>query len=170
MKAEELNKLEGEFLERKRIRFNSEGKRINPQLRIQADNVDDEYIYLRSLISEEERIIFSFSDISCSTCLDNEVQLINQLIDDIGEEKLIFLADYVRPQDIYVFKRLNQIEVPVYNRLDNELGLSEELRGKIYVFVTDNTYKVRRFFIPHTKYPELSEAYYSSLKNIFKSE
>ena len=71
------------------------------------------------------------------------------------------MANYRRHQDLILFKRINQLKMPVYNKGGKLLGLPIENSDKVFMFTTDNDLKTDNFFIPDVSIPKLSEEYYS---------
>lgn len=121
-------------------------------------------VSLVSLLDNEEKLVFNFSDLTCSSCLNSEMKQLRKFINNVGRDKVIILANFLRHEDLILFKRINQIEVPLFNKQGEALGFSLEDSGTIFMFTLDHNLKAENFFIPDENFPELSTEYYSILE------
>lgn len=123
-------------------------------------------INFTELIGSKSKLIFRYSGLNCNTCIEEEIINIKKYLSETKTQRLIIIADYKNEEDLFLFKRLHQIGIPIYNSRQNSLKLPIEALNTPYLFVTDSTLIIRSLFIPNKEYPEFSKVYYS---NIFSS-
>lgn len=139
----------------------NEGLKISPNFILEKEN--SECVKLSELLSDEPTLIFRYSDLNCNTCVEAEFKNINQYLDKTNSNRLVILADYKNEDDLFRFKRLNQVEMPIYNSKNNKLNLPVEGLNTPYFFIIDSTLVVRSLFIPNKAYPEFSKNYYTNI-------
>lgn len=172
---EDLNALKSEYelyvqslLNREIFRFNNEEIVINKEAELIPDYNKEEKIKLKELVQNKRMLVLNFSEITCKSCLESEIEKVKEISNEIGSENVLILSSYERDSDLLVFKRLNKLNLPIYNRKDDNLGLQIDY-SKVSVFLLDSaSYKTEIFFIPEKETPKLSDKYYSTIKRYFE--
>lgn len=143
--------------------YNSNGKRILPDLMVQNENADS--ISFRSLIGNKTILVFRYSEIHCQVCVDTEISLLKEMSDIIGIDNIIVLSYYDSFRNMAAFKRINELSLPVLNLLD--LGLDIEDINVPYYFVIDSSLIIKDVMIPNKYYPEVTKSYLNYVKDKF---
>ena len=172
--SEELNALKSDFelnnqtlLSQLRYQFYNEGIVIDKEIELVPDYNEDETIELKELVQNERVLVLNFSEITCRSCIESEIEKIKRISKVIGPENVIILSSYERNSDLLIFKRLNRLTLPIYNRRDKNLGLQLD-ESKASIFILDSTsFKTELFFIPDKDTTKLSDEYYSIVKKYF---
>jgi hypothetical protein len=61
------------------------------------------------------KFVFFHTEINCNSCVEEDIAVINEFCDSIGQEHILFLTSYKAKRDLIVFKRINKIKYDVYN-------------------------------------------------------
>ncbi|MCW9707046.1 hypothetical protein [Fodinibius salsisoli] len=84
----------------------------------------------------------------------------------VGQDRVLILARYRNPEDIDLFKRLNNFDLNIYKK-ENNIGLPVEKEGVPYMFLVGPDLKAHYLFIPDQELPILSERYFHLIKQKF---
>lgn len=101
---------------------------------------------LYTKLKESIKLVFFHSEVNCNSCVESNIPFLNDFGDSIGKQNIIFLASYKQKRDLTVFKRINQIEFPVYNVVSTGLAV-EELNEPFFFVINDNQ-KAECVFVP----------------------
>lgn len=84
--------------------------------------------------------------------------------DEVGDDKVVVLAQYANIRDYKNFVRINNIKHSIY-QLQDSLCKADELSIP-YLFVLEDNMTISNFFLPRKEYPQVTEKYLESIKNI----
>lgn len=129
----------------------------------------DKNLELKQQVKEQAEagplLVLRISELSCSMCVDSALMNVKRFIEDHDlEDRVLFLTSYKRERDLILFRRLYQIDYPVYNIGENQITLPVESRNVPYMFVTDSTLLSRSLFIPERTFPKLTKRYLDFVK------
>lgn len=131
----------------------------------------EDTITLETLVGSSPKLVFHYSELNCMQCVDQEVGKIKKLAQKIGRENILIVATYDNIRDLFLFKRVNNLELPVYKLPDEGIGLPLEKANVPFLFIIDEEFKSKLVFVPEKTLPAMSEKYYGIIKSrFFKSE
>lgn len=124
-------------------------------------------IYLSEIINENI-VILKYSEISCNQCVENELFLLKNLIDLIGVENIIIIADYDDISQLFRFQRINNIEdVRIFISRNEDLNLFLEEPTTPYYFILDNSLRIKSFYMPDKEFSQMTLRYYRIISRHF---
>ena len=94
---------------------------------------------LNKILGATSKLVFRFSEFSCNTCIDREIANLKQVASNIGKENIIILATYNSIRDLAVFKRINHLDLPIYNIPQNVFSTDQV--GGTFLFIA-NTHRI----------------------------
>jgi hypothetical protein len=124
---------------------------------------------LRHIIGRSSKVLFHFSDLSCSACIDSELPLLKQLREEVGDEKVLIVTSYDSRRSFEVFKQTSGIYHGIYNLRGARIGLPTEEIHLPCLLLVDSSLVVRFAFIPLKESPQLSNIFYEIAKKRLKA-
>jgi len=113
------------------------------------------------LLNDSPKIIFRYSELNCQLCIEDEIQILKKYIDAIGFDNILFFSTYNTTRDLFLFKRMNQLQdFEIYNLKEEKLNIPVDSLNIPYVFVVDSFGNVFMLHIPERTKPEYSEQFY----------
>lgn len=156
---EMMNKL----IKKDTLQFLSENITLNPNLEI--ENIDGELIMLKKIL-DGQKIVFRFFEFNCSACYENSYQSYKEMINKVGRDNALLLADYQNKRNLYTFMRINGFKCEVYNTNGVELNLEIDKDRVPYFFIIDENMKATNIYaISKNRVSELVPKY---LNHIFE--
>ena len=125
---------------------------------------NDTIYTLSDFMNEERKLVFRYSFIHCNACVDTLMKLVNKFSDEVGDDKVVILAQYANIRDYKNFVRINNIKHSIY-QLQDSLCKADELSIP-YLFVLEDNMTISNFFLPRKEYPKITEQYLESIKNV----
>lgn len=119
-------------------------------------NIRGEYIDLLDYVVGN-KLIFRYSELNCSTCIDAQIQNLNEFAKLIGVHNILLLTTY--QNDIYMqrFRKVNKIKFEILN-IDQDSVLADI--GVPYFFIlTSKEMRIQSMFIPQKEEPKLTYDY-----------
>lgn len=135
--------------------FISDGRELSPDVILQDHLLQE--VALGDII-KEPTLVFRFSELHCQVCIDQEIKKLNSYFPKL-KNRVIIITSYNSSRDFNVFRRLNQIEMPIY-KLSKNLNLDIEEAYTPYLFMLDSNLKIHHMFIPDKLYPNVSDSFY----------
>ena len=127
--------------------MNSHGS-VLPDVSLMSDlSENQETFSLSELIGDSPKLVFRYSEIHCDVCVDSTLNRIKVFAEEIGKKNILLIASYANPRDMYTFKRLNQIDMPLYNLGQQSLGMAAERADTPYLFMINPDRKVERVYL-----------------------
>ena len=139
-------------------------RNIGLQINIEQ-NVKDEQgnkISVAELLNGSHKIIFRYSELNCNLCIEEEIQILQKYINDIGFDNILFFSTYNSTRDLFLFKRINQLQnYRIYNLKEEQLNIPIDRLNIPYVFLIDSSGNIVMLNIPEETKPEFSEQFYN---------
>ena len=139
----------------------AEGNTIDNNIYVNNDK--DKPVLLRDILGFKPKIVLIYSEINCSTCVEEVLLNLKEVGEKIGVENIIILGSYSNIRDLSVFLRINGVNFPFYNLKFQDLGIFTEKSEFPYIFIYNGRDKAEQVFIPLKEIPELSETYLNSI-------
>lgn len=160
-----MGALKKNIISRELFTAENEGTRINGEIILNYGPEGKQHILLKDLIGNQTKFVFNYSELNCQVCVDSQVKYVRQLAAEVGVDKIVILATYKNQRDLYLFKRLHNLNIEIYNKHEQTLGLGEEEMTVPVLFITDQSLKSNYVFVPDKTIPELSKGYYKFIEN-----
>lgn len=145
------------------LQFESENDEISSSIEVIDENKNK--IQLKEMLSKQPKLVFRYSELNCQQCVDTVFKRLKQLAEEVGKEKILILSSYSNHRDLLLFKRINQIDLEVYNLNETKLDISVEEVNIPYMFLLDNDFRAKFVFIPEKTMPQLTDNYLLLIKN-----
>ena len=124
---------------------------------------------LKNIVGRSPKLVFKYSDLSCETCVEEQMALLKKASEKIGPENIVILTNYDSPRKFSQFVRMNQVTFKVLNLQNSKLSSIDFVLP--YYFILDNNFMLLQPFIPirgeqylTTKYFEkVSEKYFGRI-------
>lgn len=144
--------------------LNSQGQRLS-SLQVTGDLLEDQSPHsLADLIGQDHKLVMRYSELHCDVCVDETMKQLKRFTEEIGQDQVLLISSYANPRDMYTFKRLNQIQLPLYNLGEQKLDLRAEEADVPYLFVIGPDQKVDLVFLAYKEAPELLSRYLNIVK------
>ncbi|RHJ86547.1 hypothetical protein DW103_02440 [Parabacteroides sp. AM08-6] len=122
-------------------------------------------LLLSDLAKDGPILVYRYSDINCSVCVESEFANLRQFFKQ-HTEKVIILCSYEYESNMKAFRRNNLLKYPIYNTDMKAFSWDADLYDRPYYFVLHPDMKVSDFYIPETAYPEESKAYLTGVERL----
>ncbi len=119
---------------------------------------------LQMLMQDGSKLIFRYSELHCNACVDSMVVKLREYAKEVGPEKVNIWASYRNNRDYFLFLRLNQVNMPVYNVQSTTLSLDS--LEEPYMFVLSPDLHISHIYIPHKEYPGPTYKYLEDIKHL----
>lgn len=120
----------------------SEGTKLNHLLLLKNEKADS---LLINTITGSPKLVLRYSELNCQSCVDAMLTQI-QSNSNISNENILLLAYYKNPAYLYQFKRMNQLQLPVYSIKNT--GLPPDTLNLPYFYLLDKDLRVSNVYIP----------------------
>jgi len=161
--TESIQKLENKYSLIKNhlfIQYQNESIPIDSTIMVRNSNY--EKLELSQVIGNQPKLIFRLSERHCSTCLNQEIQIIKSIIDQTQSQDIVILASFGAFESFKAFSRIKGLNNFMYLVQEDKLNAPIESLNIPYVFVLGNkSYQMNMTFVPMEGYPEISKEYYS---------
>lgn len=145
--------------------LNSENLKIRNNVTI---NDGEGPTLLKNVVSSKPMLILRYSELNCQTCIDVQLASLNKLADKIGKKNIIILASYNTIVNMTKFKRINKLNLSIYNV--DSIGFPLEKSNIPFYFIIDKDRMAKLIFVPNKEFPSLTEKYFELIQNRFFSE
>jgi len=119
--------------------------------------------YLSDLVCKKPLLIYRYADVNCNTCYEAEIKVLQQEFSDYPQ-LIAILCSYKIDQEFIVFKKINQIQLPLYRISSDAFNWTVEDYGNPYYFVLHPDMKISHVYVPNKSYPELNKQYLEGVK------
>ena len=126
----------------------------------------EERIPLEEVLNEK-KLVFKYSEVTCQVCVDQVFAKIDTLINAVDQDRLLLMANYENPRDLYTFKRVNNIDQIIFNLGEEKLGLAAEQSSGPLFFVAYPNGKISHLFLPDKSMPRLTDEYIKFMRTNF---
>lgn len=122
-------------------------------------------ISLSEIVQDGPVLIYRYSDVNCSACVENEFHTLRQYF-KTNPSKVAIFCSYERESDIEGFRRTNLLKYPVYKAGMKAFSWDADLYDRPYYFVLHRDMKVSDFYIPEMEYVEDSKEYLAGVERL----
>lgn len=167
--ADTLNSVKNSVRENKFFEINDNGKTINDELILSFGPDDTTNVKFENLLVNKYTYVIDLGHLDCFACMQgikNILSPVTNFINSYGS-KVVVLAEYRTQEDVEVLKRLTNLELQIYNKNENTLGLEIEDKIAPYIFLVDKNLMVNNIFVPIEKFPELTSLYFDYTGSIY---
>lgn len=122
-------------------------------------------VFISKIDLTKPKLVFRFSDISCHTCIDQEIGNLKVIESQIGIENILILGSFENNRKAISFSKLSGLDRFNFYSVDYRAlnsGLEEEHLP--FLFILDQSMSIKNLFIPHYQLPTLSTKYYNVIK------
>lgn len=117
------------------------------------------------------KVIFRFSESHCIDCILAELNQLKELAGVIGRENVLLLTSWSGSNDLLLFKKNYNVDLPLYNIPADQLAANKiEHLNFPYLFVMDSDFSPVMVFIPEKELPGLSKNYYRLVTTYFEGK
>lgn len=109
-----------------------------------------------------KKLIFRYSELQCNVCIEQQIASLKKYKNKIGTDNILILADYSNFRNLIVFKRINSLDIPIYN-LSKKMPLERERINIPYFFIADNTLIAKDYFIPIKEIKNYTDNYLNTM-------
>ena len=130
-------------------------------------NSKGETLHLSDLFKEDYKLVFIFSSLNCTICVDKELENLIQFGNIIGNDHIVILglSDTIRKLRAYMANK--HINIPIYYVThDTQLGILDK-ENVPFLCLMNKDLKTTQLFIPIKEIQEHSEHFYRILYNRF---
>jgi hypothetical protein len=167
--ADTLSSVKNSVIESKFFEINDNGKTINDELTLSIGPDDSKNVKFENLLVNEYTYVIDLGHLDCFACMQGVKNILSPVTNFINSygSKVAVLAEYRTQEDVEVLKRLTNLEVEIYNKNENTLGLEIEDKIAPYIFLVDKNLIVNNVFVPIEEFPELTSLYLTYTGNIY---
>ncbi|MCF8360972.1 MAG: hypothetical protein K9H26_19645 [Prolixibacteraceae bacterium] len=166
----EINRLDSlalkTFVENQILLSENTNFSISPTLKLTGENNSE--LRLSEITNSNYTLIFRYNEFTCSDCIYKEMGNLKELAKKIGTQNIIILASYKNQRDLYVTKRVNEINLPVYNIPHNSLDNIIDSYNIPYMFIIDKDLGPHNLFIPNRYFISSTEEYFRDILKYFQ--
>ena len=147
------------LINRELITIRNIGLQINIKQKVTDENGNK--ISITELLNNSPKIIFRYSGLNCQLCIEEEIKILRKYINDIGFDNILFFSTYNSTRDLFLFKRINQLQdFEIFNLKEEKLNIPIDSLNIPYVFLIDSFGNAVMLHIPEKTKPEFSEQFY----------
>ena len=144
----------------------SEGALMIDNIMVESETGDT--TTLKAILSRKPLLLLRYSELHCNLCVDHSISYLKSLADSVGQDNIAILTSYRTIRDLFLFKRINQIDFPVYRIPENSLTIPADKYGFPYLFITDHTLVAKYIHIPDKDVPELTRILLAVIPSKFR--
>ena len=146
------------LLNNMQMQYANNGYQLNDFL---LTNITGSTLKLSNLLDDHYKIIFRFSYLHCSSCVEFELKNIIEIAERMPKDRIIIIAEYDNKRGFSAFTKAHNTTLPIYFLSENTHAdniLQDE--NIPYVCLMDKKMKIEHLFIPIKEVPIYSERYY----------
>lgn len=146
------------------IQICNNGKLLNKEMCL--FNMFGEKINLHEVVNGN-KLILNFSELNCNTCVDEQIEYINEYADLIGVSNVLIFVTCNDYSLVRKLKKMNNLKFELFNLGDSLSNVIRDI-GFPYFFVIDESMRINSIFIPEKNNKKLTFTYLDSvLKNYY---
>lgn len=146
------------------IQICNNGKLLNKEMCL--FNMFGEKINLYEVVNGN-KLILKFSELNCNTCVDEQIEYINEYADLIGVSNVLIFVTCNDYSLVRKLKKMNNLKFELFNLGDSLSNVIRDI-GFPYFFVIDESMRINSIFIPEKNNKKLTFTYLDSvLKNYY---
>lgn len=114
---------------------------------VQLINETSDTIHLSELNDDSDKLFLYYSEISCSTCIDESIETLKKIEKKYPNLEIKIISKYKNIQDLVRFKRLHQYKKEILNMIDNQTLFDCNDYDLPIFFVSNSNMRVEMPFI-----------------------
>ena len=135
----------------------NEGKLLNESYII--EDIDKKQFYFQNVI-KTKKLIFIFSKYNfCQPCVEIQLDLLNDLVSEIGEENILVIGNQFTNKGLRIFNKTHSLNFKLYRFFNEEIILEKNNKNLPFYFVTDTSLELKQLFIPTKEKVLLTKSY-----------
>ena len=123
---------------------------------------------LSELVNLKPLLIYRYTELHCNTCYETEIEALKEEFSDTSNLVSIICSYHIE-RNFTLFKRMNEIKIPLYRIAMDTLKWPAEKYSNPYYFILHPDMKISHVYVPNKAYPEINRQYLKSVKS-FLSE
>lgn len=164
----DFDKTQKDWMFYRKLEMESEQIHLDSHIALTKDAIEDT-VSLSELINKSPKLIIRYSNINWGMCNSSDFINIENLVKIFGGENIILITAPSRLEDLFTFKEINNINIPVYQLYENRLSIPLEKENIPFLFVTDKLFYTNFILIPDPSMPSILEQYVDIIHNRFFS-
>lgn len=127
---------------------------------------DDKYLYPKTITplldGAKKTLVIRYTEFGCNSCADVVFNLIKKFkIDE--QYSILILTDFTKYEYYLKWKKIAEINYPVYRVKKGELPFEINKLNASYLFTINEFMIMNDFFIPNSSFPSFTKQYISSI-------
>lgn len=151
--SDKLNNLQNKYF----LEIHDNSHHINPDMRI--SNISEDTLLLKDIISENPKLIFYFSGLTCESCVEAELLRLKEKVKDIDSENIILLASYENIRSLFLLCKANGVNYPSYIINEDSFGLNADKQQLPYYFIMMDDLWMKDLFVIDQNAPDITDKY-----------
>ena len=119
---------------------------------------------LSELVKNKPLLIYRYSELHCNTCYETEIEALQKAF-EYSPNLVSILCSYHVERTFIMFKRMNEIKIPLYRIAMDTLKWTAEKYGNPYYFVLHPDMKISHIYFPNKAYPKINKQYLENVKS-----
>lgn len=138
-----------------------------PLNRLSLVNCSDTSLKFNEVVRRNKRLVLLVPQSPCQGCLDEELKNLSKVSAAIGDTNIVLVTRFYQKRDANMWKLTQHIGYEVYNSPEYPVFQKIEEANQLFLFIVDSTYQPVHGFIPTPYLPDMTNKYYSFVKNLF---
>ncbi len=118
---------------------------------------------LSELVLQKPVLVYRYSELNCNTCYETELTSLQHFFAN-AHDKVVILCSYQIRKYFTIFKKMNQIVLPIYRIPQDAFSWILEDYNAPYYFVLHPDLTISHIYIPDKVFPERNRQYLESVK------
>ena len=151
--SDKLNSLQNKYF----LEIHDNYHQINPEMKI--SNSSEDTLLLKDIISENPKLFFYFSGLTCESCVEAELLRLKEKVKDIDSENIILLAAYENIRSLFLLCKANGANYLSYIIHEDSFELNDDKQQLPYYFIMMDDLWMKDFFVIDQNAPEITDKY-----------
>jgi hypothetical protein len=131
---------------------------------------DDSSEYkLFDLASKESILVYKYSELNCNACFEAELATLHEVF-EAENDKVVILCSYWKKKHFTIFKKVNNIKLPIFRIPQDAFSWELEDYGVPYYFVLHPDGRISDIYVPEKIFPELNRQYVENTKLLLSKQ
>ncbi len=117
---------------------------------------DNDSVYLSDILNNSPKLVFWFSESSCSICIEEELKNLVELSKIIKKEDIVIIGSFQNMRKRW----MRESSFRIFNLRKERLGMAIENNNFPFYFIADETLEAKFVFMPVKELPILTEKYF----------
>ena len=113
---------------------------------------------------KSDKMIIRYTELGCSACADSVFKILSKNEKILKSYETIVLVDFVNYQDYLTWRKISNVDLPVYWVKNGHIPTSFEKEKKSYIFTWDLRKKcIKTILSPNSRQPDILRFYFKSI-------